>query len=238
VIGGLLVYQAGGFIAGLIFAFLLWPRINETKLAAASERLRGATAKTRTLWNEWDRQSKSHAFNDRRRELEKLAWALRHLPTERNQALQSLEERKRELQLSKYLDKFDIAKANVPLIGPSRAAMLASHGIETAADVETHRIESIAGFGPRMAANLIEWRRGLQQRFRFDPTQPTDPREIAEVERKIFEKRVKLVQELERGPIELRRIAAEITEARRRLLPALESALREENEAHKAVEAL
>lgn len=235
VVVGLVAFQAAGLVGGAILAAVMWPRIDASKLAAAQASLQSATGRTMELWAQWDAKAKNKDFERKRDELSKSANILRHLHTERAQALQSLEARKRELQLSKFLDRFEISKANVPLIGASRAATLASHGIETAADVETYKVEAIAGFGPRMAANLVEWREKQKRQFRFDASQPTDPREIAEVERRIFEKRVKLVKELEAGPVQLRRLAAETLDARRRLLPALEQALAAEDLAYRAV---
>jgi DNA-binding helix-hairpin-helix protein with protein kinase domain len=232
---GMLAFQAPGLVGGLVLAAILWPRIDATKLAAANAALQVATSKTRDLWAQWDDKAKSRAFENRLRDLEKVAKSLRHLPTERAQALQSLEARKRELQLAKFLDRFEIAKASVPLIGLSRAATLASHGIETAADVDKYKIEAVGGFGPRMAANLVEWRDRLTRQFTFDASQPTDPRDIAEIERKFFEKRRKLVTELQNGPNQLRQIAAETLDARRRILPALQQAIAAENEAYQAV---
>lgn len=232
---GLGAYQLAGLVGGIIFAIVIWPRIDAAKLTAANATLSAASQRSRDLWLQWDSKAKGGAFSTQRSALEKSANALRKLPMDRINALQALEAKKRDLQLAKYLDKFEIAKAGVPLIGLSRATTLASHGIETAADIDPGKIATIPGFGPKMAANLVAWKAQRQRDFRFDPSQPTDPRDIAEVERQFFEKRSKLVKELERGPNLLRQLAAESLDAQRRLRPALEIALAAEDAAYQAV---
>lgn len=57
-----------------------------------------------------------------------------------------------------HLDRQIIARSSIAGIGPSRKAVLASFGIETASDVEEQRIRRIPGFGPHLAKQLMRWR--------------------------------------------------------------------------------
>jgi DNA-binding helix-hairpin-helix protein with protein kinase domain len=70
-----------------------------------------------------------------------------------------------------YLDQFSIRRANISGIGPAKTATLISFGIETAADVSQSTILRIPGFGDVTTAKLMEWRRSLDSRFRYNPTQ-------------------------------------------------------------------
>lgn len=79
--------------------------------------------------------------------------------------LRSADDAYRNQRLTEYLERQIIAHASIPDIGTSRKAVLASFGVETAADVERHAIQRIAGFGPHLTDRLLSWRRGCEQKF-------------------------------------------------------------------------
>lgn len=72
-------------------------------------------------------------------------------------------------QRQAYLDRFSIRRANISGIGPAKTAMLISFGIETAADVNKSDILRIRGFGDVTTGKLLEWRKNLESRFKYDP---------------------------------------------------------------------
>ncbi|MEZ5667446.1 MAG: hypothetical protein R3F55_08450 [Alphaproteobacteria bacterium] len=72
-------------------------------------------------------------------------------------------------QLRAHLDRFEIRQAAIPGIGPAKTATLISFGIETAADVNAEAVLQVPGFGEAMAGKLMDWRRGHEARFRYDP---------------------------------------------------------------------
>ena len=110
-----------------------------------------------------------------------------------------------------------IDRGKIPLIGDARAAMLASYGVETAADIDRYKIRNIPGFGEAITNNLLEWRREHEQNFRFNPNQGVDPKDIAGVERDILAMQAKLITSLSTGPAQLTRLRHEALAARERL---------------------
>ena len=56
------------------------------------------------------------------------------------------------------LENFIIGDAGISGIGTERSRVLASHGVETAADVVESAILAISGFGPGLTRKLMEWR--------------------------------------------------------------------------------
>jgi DNA-binding helix-hairpin-helix protein with protein kinase domain len=56
------------------------------------------------------------------------------------------------------LDAFRIGTATIPGIGLERKRVLASHGIETAADVNARDIRGVPGFGPKLTEAILDWR--------------------------------------------------------------------------------
>ena len=139
------------------------------------------------------------------------------LPNERAKRLQKLQEQRRDKQLEDHLDRFSLANAKVPGIGPTRVATLGSHGIDTASDIVSHRLLAVPGFGPATITKLLAWRRSHEATFRFDPSRGVSPSEIAVVERDIATQRTKLEREVAAGLTRLRAAAAAHT-TRRQLL--------------------
>ena len=102
--------------------------------------------------------------------------------------------------------------------------MLASYGIETAADVEQLEVLNIPGIGGVLTSSLLEWRRAHERDFRFNPNEPTDPRELATMEHALAMHQQTLVAKLSQGGLELKRVSQEIEAARGRLMPLLDKA--------------
>lgn len=81
--------------------------------------------------------------------------------------------RRRERQLSAYLEGFDIARADLKGIGPAKLAVLSSFGIDTAADISMSRLPGVPGFGDALIGRLLEWRRRHEARFVYNAS-PND----------------------------------------------------------------
>ena len=102
--------------------------------------------------------------------------------------------------------------------------MLASYGIETAADIDRKRIASIPGFNRMLTIELVRWRRDHEGSFRFNPNEPVDRRDIEAMDLELALRRQELVSTLREGPGALRSLGLEIGAARGRLMPLFEDA--------------
>jgi hypothetical protein len=80
-----------------------------------------------------------------------------------------------DLAKTRYLRLHLIADADIPGIGVARKQVLAMHGIQTADDIEEHRISDIKGFGVLLKNSLLCWKRLVISRFRFDITKAVSP---------------------------------------------------------------
>src|SRR5262249_41040803 len=117
--------------------------------------------------------------------------------------LQQLEVKKRENQLRRHLEGFDISSARIRKIGSGRKVVLASHGIETAADIEEHRIQGVPGFGPTLTSELITWRRGLERKFVCNPREGVNPADIANVKAAVAARKADLERRLRSAVVNL-----------------------------------
>lgn len=104
-----------------------------------------------------------------RNDLENAVMEYRGLNAEKSQAVTRLKNERHNRQLNEYLDRFLIRRARISGIGQAKKTVLASYGIESAADVKRNAILNIPGFGPATADNLIAWRTGLERRFVYNP---------------------------------------------------------------------
>jgi DNA-binding helix-hairpin-helix protein with protein kinase domain len=124
-----------------------------------------ANASWRGLEDAWKKQPGNAKFLEKRTEADSFVAALNDLPNEEKRQVYVLESNKRAAQLHRHLDRYLIATAKIRKIGSGRKAVLASFGIETAADLNQSKILAIQGFGPGLVGELMMWRQGLADRF-------------------------------------------------------------------------
>ncbi|MGQ4806970.1 Protein kinase YegI [Candidatus Entotheonellaceae bacterium PAL068K] len=218
--------KGGGIVAALVsygLAFAIWPRVPAEKQAAADR----AYSAARTEWDEalarWKREASRDAFAEKLMALEKARAEMADLPNERRRRLEKLEAERKMRQWQRYLDRFRIDRAKIQGIGVGRSTMLASYGIETAADIEYSKIMQIPGFGETLTSELIRWRQGHERNFRFNLLS-TNQRAIDAIDRELETRRQNLLSTLRQGPNQLLRLSQEINAARSRLMPELEKA--------------
>ncbi|WP_256598326.1 topoisomerase DNA-binding C4 zinc finger domain-containing protein [Nitrosospira sp. Nsp11] len=84
--------------------------------------------------------------------------------------LSTLKSTREICQKNAFLDRFTIRQAQIPGIGPAKTAMLASFGIETAADVTQQAVLAVPGFGEVMTTKMLAWRGGHENKFRYNAT--------------------------------------------------------------------
>ncbi|MEA2501614.1 MAG: hypothetical protein QOD01_1725 [Actinomycetota bacterium] len=187
-----------------------------------------ARATARAEWEEllarWRREASGDGFEQRRSYLVSCSKELADLPNRRSQGLLALEAGREASQFRRHLDRFRIAGANITGIGPGRASMLASYGIETAADISRKAIADVPGFNRMLTLELVRWRRGKEASFRFNANEPVDRRDIEAMDVLLAARRRELLSGLREGPASLRSVAAQIRVAREPLMPLLEEA--------------
>ena len=180
----------------------------------AAETARVAAARYQGIQEKWRQQASDKAFAAKLAELDVARKEFESLPRMRREGMKELEKNRSQIQLQKFLDSYYIRDATLSGIGPGRRAMLASYGIDTAADVSWQSLEKVDGIGTRNALTLVTWRDSLVSRFAFNPRLGIDRNEIAKLERQIAERRSHLEQTLTSGPAELELIRQRILQAR------------------------
>ncbi len=200
-----------------VIAFVIHRNARAGRPHAFQQKLIDVTSEWRTLQGAWSAPLPGQTATDIRTSLNRIKAQHDTLPSQRAARLQTLNEQRRTKQLEDHLDRFFLANAKVPGIGPARVATLASHGIDTAGDIVSHRLVGVPGFGPANVSKLLAWRKSHEVTFRFDPSRDVSPSEIAAVERDIVTQRTKLEQEVAAGLARLRSAVASHTTRRQAL---------------------
>jgi len=170
--------------ASIVFA-LWFPRDYRHKRAVAGKAVRELSKQYEDLQTRYASDCTEQSFQTKVKELNALRGQYDLIPVMRKRKLQELERNKYQLQLHDFLDRFDLNDASIPSIGPGRKAMLASYGIDTAADVSYGAITQVPGIGPKYATKLLAWRQSVESRFHFDPKKAIAQSEIEKVDREI-----------------------------------------------------
>jgi DNA-binding helix-hairpin-helix protein with protein kinase domain len=120
-------------------------------------------------------------------------------------------------QLRCFLKGYFIDSASIPGFGLGRKSVLASYGIETAADISVQNLRPVPGIGVKRAKELMAWRKQIETQFVFNPTQGVSQVQIASLKQEYTRKRQMLEKELKNGVADLKQLSEGII-AKRKLL--------------------
>lgn len=213
-------------IAGLLI-FGLW---NYGTAELKNERRTRSDARNTALklWNNTvesiKREADPHHFHQKRDALAKLKTEFDSLAAREQNDIRALSQNMERRQRQRYLEAFFIDRANLSGIGPAKRAALSSFGIETAADVEWNRVRRIKGFGEVLTRTLVDWRKGLERGFKFNPTQAVTQNDINNVRRNIQNRAQEIEEQLRKGLAELQQFQARQENAVRHHMPIVKNA--------------
>ena len=211
-----------GIFEALIFctlAWVIWSWVLNKILNKVWTMADRAYLKRKTNWEgalaRWQREASRDAFAKKLKTLEKIRSEMIDLPNEeRRRRLAELEAAQEPQQLQRYLDGFRIDPANI-------SRLVASCGIETAADINQGKLVQM---GKEVISELMRWRQGLEQDFRFDRSDPVYQNKIATIDQELEARGQNLLATLRQGVDDLQRLSQEIEAARTNLMPALKKA--------------
>lgn len=117
----------------------------------------------------------------------------------------ALAARNQELQLDAFLAQHRLHQAHLQELTTDQALRLAAHGIESAAEVVSSRLDAVLGLAPALRQRLEHWRAALVQRFRYDPALGIPQAELQRLDQRFRRLRDGLHQELKAAPAALKR---------------------------------
>jgi DNA-binding helix-hairpin-helix protein with protein kinase domain len=214
------------WVSYLCFAGFRWmigriERYTKAKFQAESH---ACDARLRDIEDRWYKEATDQPFKKKLKELKELVEEYNDLPKRRRQKIHDLERNLYNLQLTRFLERFDIASANIPHVKDNRKAMLSSYGIDTAADVNVKDLKAVPGFAHFLIEQMMDWRRSLEGKFRFDSTRGVHPADLRRVDQEFGKRRVEIEMILSRGRQDLEQTCRRIILARGHLRDELEKA--------------
>jgi DNA-binding helix-hairpin-helix protein with protein kinase domain len=138
-------------------------------------------------------------FLTEKKRLETAKAEFQDLGPQKAKRLAALQAGREKKQRQRFLERFRIEDATISGIGPKNKLILRTWGVEDAWDIEIGKISSIKGFGPVKQQTLLSWRLSKESQFRFDPSQPVDPRDILALEQEVAQKTQALQNALRSG---------------------------------------
>jgi DNA-binding helix-hairpin-helix protein with protein kinase domain len=227
VIGTFALNPSGGvyLIVFIVACVLFFSKVNDS----AEKKARGSARDlAESKWQEaerrWKRDGGDGLFQSRVQELKNLKSRYENLNSEYAKEKQGLQSAVRQRQLHKFLDGFFIEGHKIQGIGPGRKAALASFGIETAADIDHHKIIQISGFGEGLTRELTNWRSSLERKFVFDPSKGIDRADIDALNQKFNKLKAELQSALLAGQETLNRAKNDTLMRRQALRTDVEAA--------------
>lgn len=127
-------------------------------------------------------------------------------------------------QLARHLAGLRIEDAKLSGIGTARRAVLRSWGIDTAADIDEAKISEIPGFGKSLTDKLAIWRDLKANAFTPSTAAFVDPIKVQAIDRRLAQRRTRLMKDLREKIAEVERIMVPYLEARNNLWTDVESA--------------
>jgi hypothetical protein len=199
--------------AGIVCNVVIPPELKKLRQERSQ-----ACSSWRIVQDAWTRQPGNKQYLEIKRAAEDLIRALADLPNEERRGIQLLEQKKKEAQLNRHLDRFLIAHAKIRKIGSGRKAVLASFGIETAADIDPRKISSIQGFGPSLISELMAWRQTQVSKFVFNPNEPVSQGDLSALKSKIAASKVHLENQIRLAAANLQQASNSSLEQRKKIL--------------------
>jgi len=211
-------------IAGLI---LILPG----KDTGEKKRRKKAFEDAKYSWKLWEKKWISEAgdagFTAQVNTLNALRVKYEAIEKEYKNALLELQHTTKERQQKKFLENCYIENCTSPRLGENRKAALRSFGIETAADIEMHKIMSIPGFDAALANGLVAWRQQQERMFVYDDKQGASPSDIQNLIH-TFQPRIRPVErEFLTGIENLQAIQQKVLRNRAKFQPVIEKSARD-----------
>ncbi len=189
---------------------------------------RNIQTKVYEVQDEWERQSNGLDYLEAKAKLQLKKASLEALPTEERQRLDEYNRNRRSAQLQQFLDGFQIRKHKISNIGPQKLINLLSYNIETAADVTESAILAVPGFGPKNSLPLLNWRRGLENVFQYNPApNALDTAAHSKIRAEMASQAARLKSELSTGPAALHKLSATAVAKQQSALPFVQNLLKQ-----------
>lgn len=186
-------------------------------------------------WNDWNNDDGVKMFHDQKRTIQIKANEYESLKKSYDGKQEYLRNHLKENQLQEYLRSYSVRDALCPSVLKKNLDTLIAYGIETAADITWDAVFSTPGFGGTRTTQMVEWRKKIERKFRFDPNLGVPKAYLQILDMEFLPKIRRFELELEAELKSHSDILNKIVARRKRLKPQLEALMRELKQAEVSV---
>ena len=172
--------------------------------------LADALARKNELDKAWQDKATDQRFITKYRELRELYNNYAVILEQFQKSKEQVAVQAREIQLQHFLEKYHIDQAKISGIGSTRKAVLASFGVETAADVSRKAVLLVPGFGQKLTYDLLRWRAELEKHFVFNPHRADHSGVLTRLQQQLYQRLKGIETAMLSGLEELQTIKREI----------------------------
>jgi len=210
---------------GLYFVARMLVRLsNDTSVFA--DRARMDLEHFEKVRNEWQSTAGPGRFDAKRTELDRLRARWDESRDVHHRMQQERHDQKQSAALARFLDGFDIEAAGVSGLSPSRVPLLASFGIETAADIVADKLDNVPKLDKKMRDVLTNWRAELEAKFRREAGSVLASLDEELIEREALAEQMRIEAALRAGLQDLQEIQKQALFARISMKAKVEEAHR------------
>jgi DNA-binding helix-hairpin-helix protein with protein kinase domain len=187
-----------------------------------------AAANWGTVLSEWEKQTGLEEFHRLALEFHEAAKIYRSLGEEEKTLRSEYQNHRRQKHLDAFLERFAIQHQKIHGIGPAKQMLLASYGIDTAADVTKRNVLRVPGFGEINSRGLFQWRANIEKKFVYnEKPSDTDRQELSRIRSSIEAKASSLRIKLTAGSKQLGLLSQRIRNISSTQNPLLQQAHRQ-----------
>ncbi len=215
---GLFAAAPGAWFIIALGAWIVWGMAGsagESERNAERSKRRAALGEARREYeaveNRVRKQSVTEGFAAKKQELVRLRDEYQSLPATEKSEVERLHATAEARQKQQFLDRCFIDSASISGVGPAKKAALRSFGIETAADVDWNKVQSVRGFGEVLTRAVVDWKKSCERRFVFNPRNAVSESDKNAVRVKIATRKRVIEATLSSGASNLQRLHQEAT---------------------------
>lgn len=228
---GLLAAAPGAWFLILIGAWIAWNGAGSAGESERNEEKNKRSAALDEARREYQAVEKRvrdetgpEGFAAKKQELVRVREEYERLPATEKGQIEKLHATAKDRQKQQFLDRCFIDSASISGVGQAKKATLRSFGIETAGDVDWHKVHAVRGFGKVLTRAVVDWKKSCERQFVFNPRNAVSEADTNAVRVRIATRKRVIEEALKSGATDLQRFRQEAVHKRNEIYPLLNSA--------------
>lgn len=179
------------------------------------------------LGNDWEKTSSVNYLEKDIETIRNKVTDYQNLQKDSRHKIKLLQDEALRYQLETHLSNYALAESKIAGIKAEIISQLGKHGIKTAADVETKRLQMITEIDGYLRIKLLDWRKNLERHFEYQPNVPIPESSHQRVLQEFNEKRRRIEKDIEKLLTAARMSANSVLQKQQQILAQTEKTAQE-----------